>query len=162
MLRRAGRELLVGKAAHFDQKHREMVEEFLKTHSVDEATRFIFQRIDSYLSSSNTAYLFEARTGEGRLIAFDIAEFRPRDYAVYMFNFRSQAHYIPGASDLLLFAVMEQALAEGKTFINLGLGISPGIVFFKEKWGGVAFIPHCFCLYRPPRKGLLEMLLRAL
>lgn len=162
MLRRAGRELSVGKNAYYDKEHIKIVEEFLKTHSVDEATRFIFQRIDTYLSSSKTASIFEARTGDGDLVAFDVAEFKPRDYAVYMFNFRSEYRYIPGASDLLLSAVMQQAIAEGKKYINLGLGINPGVAFFKKKWSGVAFLPHVFCLYHPPRKGLLEMLLRRL
>ena len=159
MLRRAAREVSVGKSSHFDQEHKNMVEEFLKTHSADEETRFIFRRIDIYLSSSKAASIFEARTSGGDLVAFDIAEFKPRDYAVYMFNFRSESRYIPGASDLLLSAVIEQAIAEGKKHVNLGLGINPGVTFFKEKWGGVAFLPHAFCLYHPPRKGLLEMLL---
>jgi hypothetical protein len=162
MLRRAGRDLSVGKNPHFAQENKKIIEEFLKSHSADEATRFIFRRIDAYLSSSKTAAIFEARTSDGDLVAFDIAEFMPKDYAVYMFNFRSQTRYIPGASDLLLSAVMQQAIAEGKKYVNLGLGISPGVAFFKEKWGGVAFLPHAFCLYHPPRKGLLEMLLRGL
>ncbi|MBA4424084.1 MAG: hypothetical protein C0390_13470, partial [Syntrophus sp. (in: bacteria)] len=51
MLRRAGRELFVGKNPRFDQEHKKMINEFLKTHSADEATRLIFQRIDTYLSS---------------------------------------------------------------------------------------------------------------
>lgn len=162
MLRRAGRELSVGKNLQFGEEHRKMVDTFLKTHSADEGTRFIFERIDTYLASSKTAAIFEARSGDGELVAFDIAEFKPRDYAVYMFNFRSESRYTPGASDLLLSAVIGQAIAEGKKYINLGLGINPGVVFFKAKWGGVAFLPHAFCLYHPPRKGFLETLLRRL
>ena len=61
MLKRAGRELSVGKNKIFDEEHRKMVEEFLRTHPVDEATRSIFQRIDKYLSSSKTAWIFDAR-----------------------------------------------------------------------------------------------------
>jgi hypothetical protein len=162
MLRRAGRELTVGKNPHFAQEHKKIVEEFLKSHPADEATRFIFRRIDAYLSSSRTASIFEARTGDGDLVAFDIAEFMPKDYAVYMFNFRSHTRYVPGASDLLLSAVMQQAIAEGKKYINLGLGINQGVAFFKEKWGGAVFLPHAFCLYHPHRKGLLEMFLQRL
>ena len=79
-----------------------------------------------------------------------------------MFNFRSESRYIPGASDLLLSSVIQQAIGEGKKYINLGLGINAGVTFFKEKWGGVAFLPHAFCLYHPYKKGLLEMLLRGL
>ena len=162
MLRRAGRELSVGKNSHFNEEHKKIIDEFLTSHPTDEATRFIFQRIDSYLSLSKTASIFEARTGDGDLVAFDIAEFMPKDYAVYMFNFRSESRYIPGASDLLLSTVIQQAIAEGKKYVNLGLGINSGVVFFKKKWGGVVFLPHAFCMYHPPRKGLLEMLLQRL
>lgn len=162
MVRRAGRELSVRNNRDFNQEHRNMVEEFLKGHPADDATRFIFRRIDAYLSSSGTASLFEARAGDGELVAFDVAEFKPRDYAVYMFNFRSGSRYLPGASDLLLSAIVEQAFTEGKKYINLGLGINPGVAFFKEKWGGTPFLPHAFSLYHPPKKGLLAMLLENL
>jgi hypothetical protein len=160
MLKRAGRELTVGANSHFDGEHKEMVAAFLKTHPVDEATRFIFQRIDRYLASSTTAAIFDARTSRGELVAFTIAEFKPRDYALYMFNFSSHARYVPGASDILLSRMIEQAKTVGKRYINLGLGINPGVAFFKEKWGGAAFLPHTFCLYHPSRKGLLEMILQ--
>ncbi|MEW6334045.1 MAG: hypothetical protein AB1558_07225 [Thermodesulfobacteriota bacterium] len=162
MLRRAGRELSVGVNPAFGREHREMVDLFLKTRSAGGDTRFIFERIDAYLDASETAVLFEARSTRRELVAFDIAEFRPQDYAVYMFNFRSSALYVPGASDLLLSAVVERAAAAGKKYINLGLGINPGVRFFKEKWGGVPFLPHALCLHRPAKKGFLEMLLRGL
>ncbi len=160
MLKRAGRELTVGQNTRFDEEHREMVEAFLETHSVDEATRFIFQKIDQYLASSKTAAIFDARTGGGKLVAFDIADFKPHDYAMYMFNFRSDSRQVPGASDMLLARVIEQAKQSGKRYINLGLGINPGVAFFKEKWGGVIFLRHSFCLHHPSRKGLLEMILQ--
>ncbi len=162
MLGRAGRELSVVKSRSFNQEHKQMVEEFLKNRPLDEATRFIFRRIDAYLCSSKTASIFEARTVDGHLVAFDIAEFKSRDYAVYMFNFRAQTRNIPGASDLLLSSVIRQAVGEGKKYINLGLGINPGVAFFKGKWGGAPFLPYAFSLYHPPRKGLLETLLQRL
>jgi len=162
MLKRAGGELSVEKNKNFDEEHRKMVEEFLKTHPVDEATRFIFQRIDKYLSSSKNAWIFDAKTSRRELVAFDIAEFKPRDYAIYMFNFRSDALYVPGASDLLLSEVIQQAKTEGKKYVNLGLGINPGVAFFKKKWGGEIFLPYAFCLYHPSRKENLETLLQKL
>lgn len=162
MLKRAGRELSVVRSRHFAGEHRQMVEAFCTIRPASAETRFIFQRIDAYLAASETAAIFEARDGNGELVAFDIAESMPEDYALYMFNFRSPVRYVPGASDLLLAAVARQAAAEGKKYVNLGLGINPGVAFFKEKWGGVPFLPHAACLYRPPRKGFLEMLLRGL
>jgi hypothetical protein len=162
MLKRAGRELSVGKNRFFDEEHRKMVEEFLKVHPVDEATRSIFQRIDKYLSSSKTVWIFDARNKRNELFAFDVAEFKPRSYCFYMFNFSSDTRYVPGVSDLLLSEVIQQAKKEGKKYINLGLGINPGVTFFKEKWGGVAFLPYAFCLFRPSKKESLETLLQKL
>ena len=34
------------------------------------------------------------------------------------------------------------AQSNGKKAINLGLAVNPGIRRFKEKWGGVLFMPH--------------------
>ena len=96
------------------------------------------------------------------LVAFDVAEFKPKEYCFYMFNFSSDARYVPGASDLLLSEVIQQAKTEEKKYINLGLGINPGVTFFKEKWGGVAFLPYAFCLFRPSKKESLDTLLQKL
>ena len=65
MLKRASRELSVEKTNKLDEEHRKMIAEFLKTHPVDEAASFIFNRIDDYLSSSPTARVFDARNKRG-------------------------------------------------------------------------------------------------
>jgi len=162
MLSRASRDLSVKKNEDFDEEHRKMVVTFLKTHPVDEATRFIFERIGDYLSSSPAAWVFDARNNKNELVAFDVAEFTPMDYILYMFNFSSEALYVPGASDLLLSEVIQQAKTERKKYINLGLGINPGVTFFKKKWGAVAFLPYASCVYHPQRKENLEALLQKL
>jgi len=162
MLKRADRELSVERSNTFDEEHRKMIVEFLKTHPVDEATGFIFNRINEYLSSSPTAWVFDARNKRDELVAFDVAEFTPKDYALYMFNFGSDARYVPGASDLLLSKVIQQAKTEKKRYINLGLGINRGVTFFKKKWGGMPFLPYTSCLYHPLRKENLDSLLRKL
>jgi hypothetical protein len=162
MLKRAGRELSVERNSEFNLEHKKMIDGFLKTHPVDEATGFIFDRIDKYLSSSPNVRLFDARNKMNELIGFDVAEFTPRDYVFYMFNFGSDARYVPGASDLLLSEVIEQAKTAGKRFINLGLGINPGVTFFKKKWGGVVFLPYAFCRYEPSSIGGMDSLLRKL
>jgi hypothetical protein len=162
MLKRADRELSVERSNPFDEEHRKMIAEFLKTHPVDEAGGFIFNRINEYLSSSPNVRVFDARNEKGELVAFDVAEFTPKDYALYMFNFGSEARYVPGASDLLLSEVIKQAKAESKKYINLGLGINPGVTFFKKKWGAVAFLPYASCMYHPQRKENLDALLQKL
>lgn len=162
MLKRAGRELTIRENALFDKDHRELVEGFLKTHPVDKATCFILRRIDAYLATSGTAVIFDARNGDGELVAFDVADFLPGDTVLYMFNFRAGDRHVPGSSDLLLAEVIRRAKAEGKRQINLGLGINPGVTYFKTKWGGVPFLPYASCLYHPSRKETLDALFQKL
>ena len=162
MLTRASRELLVERTRTFSREHKKLVENFLKAHPVDERAQVIFKRIDKYLSSSTTAWIFDARNSKGDLVAFDVAELKPKDYAIYMFNFTSDALYVPGASDLLLSHVAQVSKKEGKKYVNLGLGINRGVTFFKKKWGGVAFLPYASCLYHPSKKKNLERLLQKL
>jgi hypothetical protein len=162
MLTRASRELSLEKDRRFGREHKKLVGNFLKAHPVDEGTQVIFKRIDKYLSSSTTAWIFNARSRKGELVAFDVAEFEARDYAIYMFNFTSEALYVPGASDLLLSEVIREAKKDRKKFVNLGLGINPGVTFFKKKWGGVPFLPYASYLYQPSRRENLETLLQKL
>lgn len=142
MIKHASRELHYEKRPALGSEHKELISEFLNTSKVDEDTQRLFERIPEYVSSVPTAVVFEARDKNGRLIAFDIAEFGAKEYIFYMFNFRSQENYVPGASDLLLYELIRAAQEEGKLFLNLGLGINEGVVFFKKKWGAVPFLDY--------------------
>ncbi len=140
MLTRAQREVSV-RIGHFGREHKKLIDAFLQEKHLDEAARYIFQRVPEYVKC-DTALVFEARNVRGDLVAFDVAELAARQYAFYMFNFRSRKHKIPGTSDLLLAHIIEQGRAAGKRFINLGLGINPGVAFFKKKWGAKPFLEH--------------------
>jgi hypothetical protein len=162
MINRAKRNLKVEKQKTLDEGHRKLVREFLTAYPVGQETRFIFERIPDYVSSSATAWVYDARDEKGELVAFDVAEMGPKHYAFYMFNFTSHNRVVPGASDLLLWEILLQAKREGKHYINLGLGINPGVSFFKEKWGGVPFLPYSSCSYELPSVERLETLLQKL
>jgi len=162
MINRAKRHLKVEKRKTLDEGHHQLVREFLTAHPVGQQTRFIFERIPDYVSSSATAWVYDAKNEKGELVAFDVAEMGPKHYAFYMFNFTSHNRDVPGASDLLLWEILLQAKREDKHYINLGLGINPGVSFFKEKWGGVPFLPYSSCSYEPPGVETLEALLQKL
>lgn len=102
-------------------------------------------------------FILDARDAAGRLVAFDIATFSG-EYAFYLFNFRARDCYVPGASDLLLARLIEQAQREGKRALNLGLGINAGISHFKEKWGAAPFLAHVSCVRERPRRAWEEAL----
>lgn len=147
MIRRGSRELQVDIGRDIREEHRRLVTEFMTSRDLDEDTKYILRRIPEYVSSVLTSMVFSARDREGRLIAFDIADFGSKEYAFYMFNFTSKEQYIPGASDLLFYEIVKASRDYGKRFINMGLGINEGVRFFKRKWGAVPFLRYEFCLY---------------
>ncbi len=151
MLTRARREVSV-KIGEFGREHKRLVKEFIGTHELGDATRFIFDRASEY-AKCETALVFNARTRGGDLVAFDVAEFGAQEYAFYMFNFRSHKYQVPGVSDLLLAYVIAQAKTQGKLYINLGLGIDPGIAFFKKKWGATPFLKYVTCAQESGTQG---------
>jgi hypothetical protein len=156
MIHRASRSLSIERGADCGDDHLRVIAEFLETHDIGKDTRYIFDRIPAYVAASQTAIVMNARDREGRLVAFDIAEFGAKDYAFYMFNFASRKLYVPGTSDLLLSQLIESARERGKRFINLGLGISKGIAFFKVKWGGSPFLAYEFCQYEVKQKEAMD------
>jgi len=162
MLERAKKDLFAEKARSFSREHEKLMHEFLETHFIDEQTQFILRKTPAYLEAASTALIFEARNRNRDLVAFDVAEFGPRHYAMYMFNITSRERYVPGASDLLLFEVVQHARTAGKAYINLGLGINHGIAFFKKKWGGVPFLSYNYLVYTSSGTEVLDTLFQSL
>jgi len=156
MIQRASQELQVEKGREFKNEHRQLVADFLESRRVSDGTRTIFEKIQEYLTSVPTASIFSARGRSGRLAGFDIAEFGSREYAFYMFNFRSSRDPLPGTSDLLLHELIQEAKHQGKRFLNLGLGVNAGVTYFKRKWGGRPFLNHEFVLFGPRRTSPFE------
>jgi hypothetical protein len=148
LLKRASRDLRLETVQSWTSEHQQLLDEFLRSQSLDRGARFIFNRLSKYLQSGEPR-VFQVRDLEGRLIAFDFADFSAGDYAFYMFNFCTRMGYVPGASDLLLACIIERAQSERKRYLNLGLGINPGVTFFKAKWGAEEFVNYCSCLLVP-------------
>lgn len=162
MIKRASRELYVNNEHVITDEHIQLISEFLNSHEVDDSTQYIFERIPQYISSVETARIFSARDKSGRLVAFDVAEFGAKNYVFYLFNFRSKQKHVPGASDFLLYEIVKVAEKQGKSSINLGLGINSGITFFKKKWGGIPFLNYEFCFYQRSRNMNLKYLMEKL
>lgn len=159
MLTRASKEVTVVKSRSIEKEHAALIDEFLMHHSVSEATQSIFARICEYVLASETATLFEARNRNGNLIAFDVVESGAKEYLFYLFNFSSSTQYVPGASDLMMRAMIKEASVQGKKFVNMGLGIDEGVTFFKTKWGARPFLPYIGCQYLVPQGSAVSELL---
>jgi hypothetical protein len=159
MISRAGRELAVEVGKALGPAHMDLIATFAATHQIDLQTELLHGSIPHYLASSPTVLAFTARERGGGIAAFDIAEFGSRDYAFYMFNFRCRKRNVPGASDLLLHEIIEQARGQGKRFLNMGLGINDGVSFFKKKWGAEPFLPYRYRLYALQRPTVFKAIL---
>ncbi|MEE4265531.1 MAG: hypothetical protein V2I56_22780 [Desulfobacteraceae bacterium] len=146
MVRRAGKDL-VPDSGKFGREHQKLIKGFVSGHALSDPQKYIFKHIHHYLKRSKTARLLEVRQ-KGRLAAFTIVDLGSADSAYYLFNFRSARVPVPGASDLLFSEMISLAQAAGKKYINLGLGINSGIRRFKEKWGGLPFLPYASALVR--------------
>ena len=140
MVRRAAKELTAARGK-FDKEHKQLIKEFLKKHELSPAQIHLFEHIPHYLKRSATARLLEVRK-KNLLVAFTVVDTGSANYAFYLFNIRSSKINVPGTSDLLFYEMVKLAQSEKKKAINLGLGIHPGIRYFKEKWGGVPFLTY--------------------
>jgi hypothetical protein len=140
MVRRAQKELVVA-PGRFGRHHKRIVQAFLKSRRFSPEQIHLFKHLHHYLKRSTSAVLLDARK-DGRLAAFTVLDLGSADYAFYLFNLRSAEVNIPGSSDLLFHEMVNISHFNGKKAINLGLTINPGIRRFKEKWGGVPFLPY--------------------
>lgn len=144
MIRRAEKETGVYNG-QFGKEHKKLIKGFIGGHTLSAEQKYVFKNIQRYIEHSATGRLLEVRK-KGRLAAFTIVDLGSADSAYYLFNFRSAQVPVPGASDLLFSQMVNLAQTAGKKTINLGLGINKGIRRFKEKWGGVPFLPYTSAL----------------
>jgi len=159
LIRRAARELRVEQGRQLGAAHEVLTAEFLASHGVAGDARRIYERMPAYLTGAGTARLFSAWDQAGELAAFAVVDLGGQAYAFYQFSIRSAQRPVPGASDLLLSEVIAAVRGEGKTYLNLGLGVHGGVMRFKEKWGAETFLPYEYGVFRPRRPGLLDALL---
>ncbi|MEW6111587.1 MAG: hypothetical protein AB1664_05600 [Thermodesulfobacteriota bacterium] len=158
MIRRAEREIRVGQGT-FGPEHVKLTDAFVTERQIVASYEEILQRLPEYLDRSPSARVLEARRGE-ELVAFNIIDLGSASYLFHLFNFRATETYVPGASDLLFFEMLKMAEAEGKSAVNLGLGINSGVRRFKEKWGGTPFLSYTALQIRRKHIGLLSALRR--
>ena len=147
MITRASRELSCDLGRELSDEHLRLIREFSKRPDVEDASRRIFSKVPEYVSHASTSLVWNSKDEEGNLLAFTVAEYGAKDYGFYMFHFRTKDRAAPGASDLLLREAIREAARQGKTYMNLGLGMNRGVAFFKEKWGATPFLPYATCTY---------------
>jgi len=137
---------LMTERSHFMAKeHAALTQEFIKREKPSPRIKELFLSMPDYVKGSQTAVVLNARDKKGHLSAFYVVELGAESFATYVVGCHSKKRYVAHASDLLFFEMIRLAQEFGKTSINLGLGVTPGIRRFKEKWGGIPFLNYEFC-----------------
>ncbi len=151
MLKRASAEVCVSKADAFTKEHLLLVSDFIKIKGFDQEKAAFFHRLPDYLAQSAGSLIIEARfLNDQRLAGFTVFESGLGDYGFYLFNINAnKSRKIPGINDLLLDGAINEIKAHGKKFINMGLGVNPGIERFKAKWGAARFLPYYYQYFEP-------------
>ncbi len=157
MVRRARREVDVT-VEDWGPETKALVDEYLRVRDLAEGTRHIYGRLERYLAAAPDALLFAARgRNDGVLRAFAVGDYSALSVAFYMFAFR-RSDSPPGCADALLNALLDEAAGRGHMLLNLGLGINPGVAFFKRKWNARPWLPYVETSWEFPARGRLARL----
>jgi len=154
LLRRASREVSLVQGRRLEKDHIALVDRYPVERRLEARTQHIFRQIPRYLEASPGTLVVSGRRADGRLGAFAVGEFASLATAFFMFCFRDPALAPPGSADLALSGLLQEAQERGHIRMNLGLGVSEGIRFFKRKWGAEIYLPHVetsWDLKRKPR-----------
>jgi hypothetical protein len=158
-VRKASRTLRVERGG-VSSEHRRMVKEFLETEKPGKRVEELFRRLPGYASEAGSCVVLNALDRDDNLAAFYLVEVSPRDFAAYLIGCYSRKNPVPGASDLLFHEMIALAREMDKGYINLGLGVNPGIRKFKEKWGGRPTIKYESCYWDVDQAKALELMRR--
>jgi hypothetical protein len=128
-------------------EHEDLINEFVERENPGNLIREFYHAMPHYVIHSETALVLNARDFNGILSAFYVLDLAAHNFATYVAGCHSKTHYVPHASDLLFFEMVNMVREYGKGYLHLGLGVNPGIKRFKEKWGGKPSLPYEFCKY---------------
>jgi hypothetical protein len=155
---RASGDLLVERQEKMSEDHRSLIEEFIHRAALKPRVKQLYLSLPEYVSLSPTAAILSAWTRERQLSAFYVIELAALHFACYLAGCYSRRALVPHASDLSFYEMIRLAEAEGKSSINLGLGVNDGIRRFKEKWGGTPFLAYEYCEFRSKGRWVLNLL----
>lgn len=152
----------IERATELTKAHRELANEFLERVNPSRRIAELLLRMWDYMAGAKDGLVLNAWDRHGRLAAFFVVDFAPKDFATYIIGCHSKKDYVPGASDLLVSEMIKLATESGKRFIHLGTGVNAGIRLFKEKWGGIPTRPYELCELVLRKPSVLAALVRAI
>jgi hypothetical protein len=157
-LRKAQQNLRVEFSAGMQEVHRELMHEFVARTVLSERVNRLLFKMPEFVACSETARVINAWDRENKLAAFYVVDLEAKQFSNYIIGCHSKKNYVLGASDLLLYELINFSLEYDKLYIHLGLGVNAGIRRFKEKWGGVPMRRYEMCELVLRKPSLSEMI----
>jgi len=145
IVEKTSKEVKVERVDSISKEHEKLIAEFLKREELPPRIRELYRAIPDYVAHSSSVCVLNALDKKGKLCAFYIVDLGAKNFSTYLIGTHSKKYYVPHASDLLFFEMINLTADHGKNIINLGLGVNEGIRRFKEKWGGVPYLNYEFC-----------------
>jgi hypothetical protein len=135
-LKKARLKLRVESSPRMQEVHQELMQEFVERTQISDRVKRLLFKMPEFVARADTAFVLNAWDKVNKLAAFYVVDVEAKPFSNYIIGCHSKKNYVLGASDLLLFELINLSLEYDKPYIHLGLGVNAGIRRFKEKWGG--------------------------
>jgi len=158
-LKRARQNLRVELSSRMQEVHQKLMREFVSRAMLSERIKKLLFKMPEFVASAGKAFVLNAWDEVNNLTAFYVVDFEAERFSNYIIGCHSKKYYVPGASDLLLFELINMSLEYNKQYIHLGLGVNSGIRRFKEKWGGMPTRRYEMCELQARKPFILDTIL---
>lgn len=145
---KASEKLTIERGRAISRDHQALTSELLARVTLPDRVRELYLAMPEYVGRSSSAWTIDARDVKGKLCAFSVIEMGAENFSAYILGAHSKKIDAPHASDRLFLEMIHMTREQGKTTMNLGLGVNEGIRRFKKKWGGKPFLKYEFCEFR--------------
>jgi hypothetical protein len=144
-LKKARQTLRIERSSSTRSAHDEVMREFIDRVNPPVRVQNLLFKMPGYIGHADSCFVLNAWDSNDHLTAFYVVDLAAKDFSNYIIGCYSKQNYVLGASDLLLFELIEMSVEYGKSYIHLGLGVNKGIRRFKEKWGGRPTLRYEMC-----------------
>jgi hypothetical protein len=158
-LRKADQNLRVDLSSSMQEAHRELMREFVTRVAPSERVKRLLFKMPEFVTGADKAFVLNVWNKADKLAAFYVVDIEAGQFSNYIIGCHSKKNYVLGASDLLLFELINLSLEYNKPYIHLGLGVNAGIRRFKEKWGARPTRRYEMCELVLKKPSLFEMII---
>lgn len=158
-LKKARQNLRVESSTTMQADHQELMQEFVERTQLSDRVKRLLFKMPEFVACVDTAFVLNAWDKTNKLAAFYVVDVEAKQFSNYIIGCHSKKNYVLGASDLLLFELINLNLEYNKQYIHLGLGVNAGIRRFKAKWGGLPMRRYEMCELVLKKPSIFESIL---